>query len=139
MSRKQVVFLLLVTVGLVVSRFDDCDVEANQTIAIQTCTLAPQNVSKINGHCPMRDYVIAIPVCKDVKITGCLQILPITEAHCMTFDTQHCVTSYEKHSYDGVETRRRDVDDEDTCEIEKATCDDGNVTAPQQVTCHYIF
>ena len=134
MSRKQVVFLLLVTVGLVVSRFDDCDVEANQTIAIQTCTLAPQNVPKVNGYCPTSDYVLPIAVCEDVDIKVCHEVATRDlETNCITFSTPHCVTSYEKHS-GGVEVRRRSVDG--SCEVKKATCVDGGVVAPKNVTCN---
>ena len=136
MARKQVVFLYLVTVGLVASLYDDCDVVAEQNIAIQTCTTANQTVSKVNGYCPMSDIVIEVPVCEDVEIKVCPQVVERDlEAHCTSFTTQHCVKSYEKHSFD-VEVRRRAVDDEDTCTIKKATCNGGGVVAPQNVICN---
>ena len=135
MGRKQIVFLFLVTVGLVASDFDGCDVVANQTIAIKTCTFATQNVSKVNDYCPMSDYVTEIAVCEDVEVKVCHHVVERElEGNCMTFPTQHCVTSYEKHSFDGVEVRRRSADD--TCEIKKATCNDGGVVAPKNVECN---
>ena len=134
MAKKQVVFLCLVTVGLVASNFNGCDVVANQTIAFQNCTLGPQEVPKVNGYCPMSDYVIPIPVCEDVHVKFCHQVVARDlEENCMTHTTQHCVTSYEKHSF-AVEVRRREV--EGNCTIEKATCSDNSVVAPQNVTCN---
>ena len=145
MARKQVVFLCLVTVGLVASLFNGCDVEVKQTITVQTCTLAPETVDKVDGYCPMRDFVIRVPVCKDVTTTICNQdiVRGITiypnGTHCMSFDTQHCETSYEKHSFDGVASRRRGVEDEDTCVIERATCVDEQVEVPKEVKCNHVF
>ena len=134
MARKQVVVLCLATIGLVASQFDNCDVVANQTIAIQTCTLAPQNVPKVNGYCPTSDYVLPIAVCEDVDIKVCHEVATRDlETNCITFSTPHCVTSYEKHS-GGVEVRRRSVDG--SCEVKKATCVDGGVVAPKNVTCN---
>ena len=138
MGEKQVVFLCLVTVGLVASLFDDCDVVEHQIIAIQNCTTALQNVSKVDGNCPMSEFVIEIAVCEDVQIQVCHQVAERDlEANCMTFPTQHCVTSYETSSVPTVEVRRRAA--EDTCEIKKATCVNGGVVAPQNVTCNYVF
>ena len=133
MAKKQVVFLCLVTVGLVASNFNGCDVVANQTIAFQNCTLEPHEVPKVDGYCPMSDYVIPIPVCDDVHVKFCHQVVTRDlEENCMTHTIQHCVTSYEKHSVAGVEVRRRSANDK--CKIEKATCNDNSVVVPQNVT-----
>ena len=135
MAKKQVVFLCLVSVGLVASIFDNCDWVANQTIPIQTCTTANKNVSKVDGYCPMSDHVIEIAVCEDVEVKVCHQVVERDlEGNCITFPAQHCVNSYEKHSVPIVEVRRRAADD--TCEIQKATCVDGGIVAPQNVTCN---
>ena len=135
MARKQVVFLCLVTVGLVASDFNGCDVVANQTIAFQNCTLGTEEVDKVNGYCPMGDHVIPVPVCEDVHIKYCHHVVARDlEEDCMTHTSQHCVTIYEKHSFGGVEVRRRATGDK--CEIEKATCNDNSVVVPQNVTCN---
>ena len=140
MARKQVVFLCLVTVGLVASLYDDCDVVAEQNIAIQTCTTANQTVSKVNGYCPMSDIVIEVPVCEDVEIKVCPQVVERDlEAHCTSFTTQHCVKSYEKHSFDGVASRRRGVEEGNTCVVERATCEDVEVEVPKEVECNHVF
>ena len=148
MARKQVVFLCLVAVGVVVSLFNDCDVKVKQKITIQNCTVAPENEAKVDGSCPIEDFVVPIQVCKDVTTIICNQAIVrrgITiypnGTHCLSIPahTQHCVTSYEKHSFDGVEVRRQADGDEDTCEIEKATCVDDGVVAPQNVECNYVF
>ena len=145
MARKQVVFSCLVTVGVVASLFNGCDVEVKQNITIQICTLAPENVEKVDGYCPMRDFVIRIPVCKDVTTTICNQdiVRGITiypnGTRCMSFDTQHCVASYENHSFDGVAFRRRGVEDGDTCVNERATYVNDDVEAPKEVKCSHVF
>ena len=148
MARKQVVFLCLVAVGVVVSLFNDCDVKVKQKITIQTCTLAPENEAKVDGSCPMEDFVVPIQVCKDVTTTICNQAIVrrgITiypnGTHCLSIPAhiQHCVTSYEKHSFDGVASRRRGVEEGNTCVVERATCEDVEVEVPKEVECNHVF
>ena len=146
MARKQVVILCLVAVGVVASLLNDCDVKVKQDITIQTCTLAPKNEAKVDGNCPMGDFVIPSQVCKDVTNTICNQAIVrrgITiypnGTHCLSFDTQHCETSYEKHSFDGVAFRRRGVEEGNTCVVERATCESVEVEVPKEVECNHVF
>merc|ERR1712076_158012 len=86
----------------------------------------------------MSDHVIPVPVCEDVEIKFCHEVVERDlEKDCMTHTTQHCVSSYEKDSFGGVEVRSRATGD--TCEIEKATCNGNSVGVPKIVKCNQLF
>ena len=127
MAIRPVVFLFLVTIGLVAAQFEGCDVVANQTIKISKCYTNTTTVDKVFGFCPMSDIIMATPICKDISTT-------FIDSH--EVSTPHCITAYHRHSH-GVESpaERRGTDDQDTCVIAAAACLNKTVVAPKKRKC----
>ena len=127
MAIRPVVFLFLVTVGLVAAQFEGCDVVANQTIKISKCYTNTTTVDKVFGFCPMSDIIMATPICKDISTT-------FIDSH--EVSTPHCITSYHRYS-NGFESpaERRGTDDENTCVIAAAACLNKTVVAPKKRKC----
>ena len=107
----------------------------NQTIDIADCTLALQNVSKLNGHCPMADVAIPIEICKEVKTT----FVTSHETHIPT-----CATSHHKFSFWDPSVARRDAQEDggdvckprdEICCMQEATCNPAMVKVPKSMTC----
>ena len=139
MAGKQVIFLCLASLSLVVSVSGDCSVEETQEVYIEsTCELEDQTVQKVNGRCPMEEALIkGTPVCHEVETKNC--ILFMGNERCFpSFPREVCIDTYEILSME-MPPIRRATRGTDTCNTKVAVCGAKTTTEPKKEKCTASF
>ena len=129
MAGKNIVFvcLLAVTLGSSIFDPDDCEETETQDFEITSCTIQTETVAKVHGRCP-RDTTRKRRVCEPSETEICRTRHGITS--CRTFPDRACV-----YSYTVITRMERNDDEGDTCETDKATCEDQTLQGTKKRKC----